>query len=471
MMTHTFQSASAFWLSETGTEDPRVIAPLVHLLDDEHVELRLASGLALGRLGDARAVKPLLEFLHHDEDWVREEAAGLLGDLRDPRAVDALVESLSDPNVDVRLAAGGALIEFGDSRSVSALLTDLLSGPGIESLIAADLLGKSRDERAVGPLIELLKDEEPYVRDLAAATLGQLGHPAAVEAVVQAHLVLDPDDFVGAYEAIKDLARTESARQFAVDILIDHIDFHPLGIATDEQLSPDVLTAVILLGELGDQRAITALTGLLYERLDREFVAIALAKLNAFSEQSVRTLVVPRRLARVLLPTVSEVDTYHHGLLFCVQTIAESGLTHTAIALLEAIWRWRYIEYTDSFRQVARQVSKELSDIGTEGLNSYTLLLASVLANNGKRFEDAYGWAELGLERAFEGDGAIRTALSIVATESLVGLEKVNEAYTMIKALESNMIGRLSLIERSSGATLAAEERIITMFVMHQLSR
>src|SRR5438132_920381 len=103
-----------------------------------------------------------------DEDWaLREEAATLLGEFRDPRAVGPLVDALHDEDRAVRAAV----------RHEEWILR----------LHACEALGKIGAEEAVAPLCEvMLHDRDMAVRQDAAKALGNIGHPAAFDALEKA---------------------------------------------------------------------------------------------------------------------------------------------------------------------------------------------------------------------------------------------------------------------------------------------
>ncbi len=76
----------------------------------------------LGKLRDRRAVEPLIRCLQ--ERPVRVHYAfGALGAIEDPRAVDALIACLNDKGNGVPLGAIGALAKIGDRRAFEPLLT------------------------------------------------------------------------------------------------------------------------------------------------------------------------------------------------------------------------------------------------------------------------------------------------------------------------------------------------------------
>ena len=105
-------------------EDSSVALPcLVAMLEDPDVQVRAAAAESLGEIGVPDAVDPLVEVMEgRDEDWsVRARAARSLGKLGDAKAVDPLIASLNDMTVPVREMSVIALGEIGDPAAREAL--------------------------------------------------------------------------------------------------------------------------------------------------------------------------------------------------------------------------------------------------------------------------------------------------------------------------------------------------------------
>ncbi len=115
---------------------------------------------------------------------VRVNAAVKLGKLKDRKAISALLEALKDPNMALRNNAAFALGEIGAGEAVPNLI-DLLRDPEErvrKSVVKA--LGMIRAREAVAPLVQSLDTETSrVVRKSAIRSLGQIGDPAALNAV------------------------------------------------------------------------------------------------------------------------------------------------------------------------------------------------------------------------------------------------------------------------------------------------
>ncbi len=135
-----------------------------------------------------------------------------LGQLADPRAVSALVHGLQEQGP--RHTMAEALAHLG-GPSVQPLI-DLLNDPSTDvRLFSVEALGKLGDSRAIEPLIPLLGDEHILVRRKASEVLVKMGEPAVL----------------------------------------------PLIKALEDRDSLIRFNAAWLLGELGDERALSSLPG------------------------------------------------------------------------------------------------------------------------------------------------------------------------------------------------------------------
>ncbi len=231
------RQSSAIVLGELG--DKQAVEPLIQALNDSDREVRHTAAEALGKLGDRQAVEPpiqalkentwvwqtadpiwgemddewgrswtatealvklgelalspLLNALADENKWVRFHAVGTLGKLGDARATLPLIEALKDSDFDVRRSAARALGELGN-KAVEPLIQVLKdedewvrAGDGYDWVRAGATfaLGQLGDVRAIGPLIEALKDSQGYYRPEAVRALSNFSHPRVVELFIQ----------------------------------------------------------------------------------------------------------------------------------------------------------------------------------------------------------------------------------------------------------------------------------------------
>ncbi len=146
----------------------------------------------VSQLKSKKNVKGLIKALSYQKDWrVRELAARALGELGAVEAVDALIEKLRDYSEVVENTAADALIEIGP--------------PAIDGLVSA-LADPDRREYVSHVLVDIGKESIPALgevvekgwfvnaRKYAAWTLGKIGDPSAVSALLKG--VLDEDSQV-----------------------------------------------------------------------------------------------------------------------------------------------------------------------------------------------------------------------------------------------------------------------------------
>ncbi len=152
-------------------------------------------------------------------------------------------------------------------RAFEELLADLDSPDYKVRRAAARDMGWLRDPRGVEPLIRALKDKTVNVRSRAVVALVRIGDPCAVEPLIQTFADSHCHVHRPAYET---LLRWGAA---VVPSLCDALHDPNRYVRG---------TSAILLGEIGDVRAIEPLRGLLQDELDdvRRAAERALGKLE-----------------------------------------------------------------------------------------------------------------------------------------------------------------------------------------------
>lgn len=255
------------------TRIPSASPSLIKVLADGHPILRARAADVLGLRKDRSAVPALLDALKGEFYTVRARAAVALGRIGERTVIPALLNTLKDPESDVRIAACLGLGFFKDPSTFDELANLLLDDPKIEvRQAAAKALGNTRDPAAIPFLMEALRDSYWwYERESAAGEL-----LSAIENMGAA--VVEP-----LIEALRD--REGAVRRFAA----------------------------ILLGSIGDPRAIEPLGMALYD-LHHEVgkaAAEALARFGAASfEVLVEALEHPEMWIRIhsvdVLPKIEE---------------------------------------------------------------------------------------------------------------------------------------------------------------------
>ena len=191
------QNTSELYLLEF-VEDPLESSSAARTAEaDEQVAASLAAAWprrasdVLDELQAAHGAGYLSVALEHADPFVRRLAARRIGETRDDRSVPALIAALPTEQDDwVRREMARALARIQSDRSITGLVG------AFERAIAASN-GESRsvrdyaealamtDDAALAPLVAALETRRFNVAEWAAAALGRLGNPAAVDALVR----------------------------------------------------------------------------------------------------------------------------------------------------------------------------------------------------------------------------------------------------------------------------------------------
>lgn len=149
----------------------------------------------LGAMRDrgAALAAPLVELMSDPDHDVRTQALIVGATLEVREAVPHVVRLLAPGaagDLETRLLAAETLGRIGDPRAVPALL-EAMRDPGL-SMACAEALSRIRDERALAPICRLLSDERVDVRTEALRGLRRMDD-ARVLPVVDACATQDPD--------------------------------------------------------------------------------------------------------------------------------------------------------------------------------------------------------------------------------------------------------------------------------------
>jgi HEAT repeat protein len=229
---------------------PSATAALIKTLTTAHPSMRgrVAEIFAISK--DRSAAPALLEALEGEYFTVRSRAALALGKIGDTRAIQPLLHALNDQEDEVRIAACLALGSFKDPSTFDDITNVLLDDPKIE------------------------------VRQAAAQGLGNTEHPAALPYLMEAL-----HDSYWWYE-----------REYAASDLLWAIE--KMGLAAVEPLIEALRAkegtvrkfAAILLGKLGDPRAIEPLGMALYD-MHHEVGKVSAESLARFGAPAMDVLV------------------------------------------------------------------------------------------------------------------------------------------------------------------------------------
>lgn len=190
---------------QTLVRIPSASPALIHVLRSAHPILRARAADVLGIRKDHPAVSALLDALKSEFYTVRARAAIALGRIGDKQAIESLFIALKDPEDDVRIGACLGLGYFKDPSTFDEITNVLLDDPKIEvRQAAAKALGSTRHPAAVSFLMEALRDPFWwYEREMQAGDLftaiEKLG-AMAVEPLIEA--LKDNEGAVRKYAAL-----------------------------------------------------------------------------------------------------------------------------------------------------------------------------------------------------------------------------------------------------------------------------
>jgi HEAT repeat protein len=233
---------------------PAVI-PVISALHDEKADVRKNAAKALGYMNDPRAVDPLINALGDSDTNVRKTAIESLGKLGNPRAVGPILASLKDRKTIIQNAAFDALRilmtalkERRDTETLGMVLRYPELGVRISAL---ESLGDIPTSQSAEKLIPLLDDPDNRIRSSAISALKKIGSPAA-EQLISA---LKSDD-IGT-RIITAMILGEIGDKRAVEPLTEALTFHSETLPLDAaKLRAEAATA---LGKIRDSRAIQPL--------------------------------------------------------------------------------------------------------------------------------------------------------------------------------------------------------------------
>jgi HEAT repeat protein len=166
----------------SASSDERRIPPLLKLLKDELPQMRASAVEAIGKSGNAECLPKILPLLKDPKFEVRVATVSALGKMKNPDALEPIISMLTDSDVDMRKTAVESLTKLADPRSVAALIATLIDRESIVRHAAANALQvinfkwqiSEEAQKAIPYLEESLKHEEYWVREAASKALARI---------------------------------------------------------------------------------------------------------------------------------------------------------------------------------------------------------------------------------------------------------------------------------------------------------
>ncbi len=248
------------------------VPPLIDALQTQDPNLILTIQHILARISSATPA--LVKALATAHPTVRARVAETLGISKDKSAIPALLDALKDQYFTVRASAALALGNIGDAQVIPSLLPLLKDKDNEVRSAACIAIAKFRDPSTFDDITNVLLDD-PMIeaRQSAAIALGDTKHPAAIPFLMEA--LRDSSWWFEREQAASDLlAAIEKMGPAVVEPLIE---------ALGDKEGTVRRYAAIMLGRMGDPRAIEELGMTLYDLHDEvgKAAAEALAKFGA----------------------------------------------------------------------------------------------------------------------------------------------------------------------------------------------
>ena len=211
-------------------------------------------------------VGSLRKRLSDDRPYIRWRTARALGQIKDIHAIRALITILKDRNLNVRIKAAEELLKIGKPAAEPLIAALKGENPYVREF-AAYTLGEIRDRRAVEPLIVTLNDKNINVREAGTRALGQIRDPRAIMPLITE--LRDEDINIRKY-ATEALARIRTPA------------IGPLIFVLNDENSYVRQEAAVTLGLIRNPRAIGPLNAALRDkdRKVRNAAAQALERIN-----------------------------------------------------------------------------------------------------------------------------------------------------------------------------------------------
>lgn len=257
------------------------VDPLLDLLQDERQapEARWFAARALGNFDQPQVIASLAQVLRdtEDEDLSQIAAAGLAN----LQAVEVLATLIADPQQ--RPLAVQSLAQIGTSDTVEPLLQVVSDPDPVIRQTAIDALGRTGDSR-VGPiLLAALADPVAAVRQLAVQTLGRRSTLAGPDLVGHLQLRLQDEDLGVRRTTLTSLGHVGTPTAIALLGQVIQLDQMPSSLKN---------RAIEVLGWLNRPESHGPLAAALphSEATLRQAAATALGKLTAAAEPATATL-------------------------------------------------------------------------------------------------------------------------------------------------------------------------------------
>lgn len=336
------RQASVIALGRIG--DARAVPALVRLLTEDE-RLTIAAAGALTRIGDRRAFEPLLGLLGHPDAAVRQAVISALNSVGHPDMAARACSLLADPDPRVRESAVRIAGYFGYTECIDSVLDCCRDDDEGVRRAAIEHLPYIEDSRVLPVLVGALGDATPKLRAAAARAFGHVDSEDALPHLLAA---LDDADPWVRYFAARSIGR--HAGDEGLDVLGRVARADEVGFAR--------VAALEAIGRIGGARAVAILVPLI-EAEDRDLSRAALSALGATRHPDA----LPPLLAALRSPDVARRED-------AIRALRDHGGTGIASSL-------QWVAAADADAQVAQAAIDSLAGLATpEAIAALTELTA-----------------------------------------------------------------------------------------------
>ncbi len=244
--------------NELLRQGPAAVDGLVEALGGKDANLRTLSTQILVKMGTT-GIPRLTQLLASAHPATRQLVADILGEIRHPSALPPLTEAAHGQFYTVRARAASALAKIGDAQAVPTLIALLADDEATVRMAAALAVGTFHDPSSIIRLSDLLlEDREIEVRQAAAQGLASTRLKEAIPYFIEA--MADSFWWYERENAAEPLfaALTKFGTE-AVEPLVGALTHYEATVRR---------SASVVLGRIGDTRAVEPLGMTLYDMHD-----------------------------------------------------------------------------------------------------------------------------------------------------------------------------------------------------------
>ncbi|MBI4777585.1 HEAT repeat domain-containing protein [Candidatus Desantisbacteria bacterium] len=241
------------------------VTALIHALNDPKWRVKRNAVISLGKIGSPAAIPALIKCLK-DENWIiRDKAVHALGEIGSIEAADAIIHTCKDEDESVQKEAIAALGKIRATKAILLLINILIHSTEDKDIICDTDSNYDKCMKLavwslieIGtpstiPLLRILRDKNPQVRQYAAYGLGEIRDIRTISPLIEA---LSEEDELPRRDISSALIKMGTT---AVPALLPYLDTNDMDLEG---------CIIWILGEIGDKQATPSLTKILTSARD-----------------------------------------------------------------------------------------------------------------------------------------------------------------------------------------------------------